>query len=171
MAAKKSASKRQITQDDLFDVKYVCEATLSPEGNLAAYTLSETSGSGDKEKQVLSIWLIKTSGGKARRLTRSKGSSYNPQFSNDGTTIYFLSTRDKALQIYSMPVDGGEAEAVTNLPQGVNSFEVTSNDSLVFSALTKPPTKPSNDDHPRIDRLWFRFDPVPGYLQDINQTI
>jgi dipeptidyl aminopeptidase/acylaminoacyl peptidase len=171
MAAIKSAKKRQMTQDDLFDVKYVCDATFSPEGNLAAYTLSETSGSGDKEKQVLSIWLIRTSGGKARRLTRGKGSSYSPQFSNDGRTIYFLSSRDKTLQVYSMPVDGGEACAETNMPQGLIKFEVTRNDSLVFSALTNPPAKPSDNDHPRTDRFWFRFDPVPGYLQDINQTI
>jgi hypothetical protein len=36
MAAIKSAKKRQMTQDDLFDVKYVCDATFSPQGNLAA---------------------------------------------------------------------------------------------------------------------------------------
>lgn len=171
MAAPKSPRQKAITQDDLFEAKYVCDATLSPDGKLAAYVLSEAIGKGNKESQRLSICLVPTAGGKSKQLTRGQGSSYGPRFSASGETLYFLSTRDGAAQIFALPVDGGEAEAVTNLEQGVSSFEVTVDESLVFAALTKPPKKPSEDDHTRINRFWFRFDPVPGYLDDINQTL
>jgi dipeptidyl aminopeptidase/acylaminoacyl peptidase len=171
MAGLKSRQQKPITQDDLFKAKYVCEATLSPDGKTAAYVLSEAIVSGKKEAQRLSIWSVDTAGGKSRRLTRGNGNDYNPRFSKDGKTLYFLSSRNKVPQIYAMPVDGGEAEAVTGIEAGVNSFKLTAGGSLVFSALTRPPKKPSDDEHPRVDRFWFRFDPVPGYLSDVNQTL
>lgn len=171
MAKQKSQQRKPITQDDLFKAKYVCAGTLSPDGMTAAYVLSEATGSGEKEAQRLSIWSVHLAGGKPKRLTHGNGNNFSPTFSRDGKTLYFLSSRDKVPQIYAMPVDGGEAEAVTSLAQGVGSFKLTADGMLVFSALTRPPKKPSDDDHPRIDRFWFRFDPVPGYLSDFNQTL
>ena len=172
MPARRPARKRPPTQDDIYDIKYVCEASLSPDGTQAVYVLSETLGKGEKEKQSLSIWLVPTDGGNPRRLTYGSGSNYNPCFSRDGKLIYFLSTRGKTTQIYRMPVDGGEAEAVTDLPQGIGAFELAPDGkSLVFAAAIEPPKSPGKDDHVRIDRSWYRFDPVPGYLHDVKQAI
>ncbi|HKI73143.1 MAG TPA: S9 family peptidase [Pseudomonadales bacterium] len=171
MAAKKSLKTRPLNQDDLFKAKYVCDAVLSPDGRLAVYALSGTTGSGEKEAQRQSLWTVPVAGGKSRQLTHGKGSSYSPQFSDDGATLYFLSSRDGRPQIYAMPTDGGEAEAVTSLEQGVAAFKVAANGTLVFSALTQPPKKPSDDDHQRIDRFWFRFDPLMGNLEDMKQSL
>lgn len=172
MAARKTTRRKPLTQDDVYDIKYVCEADLSPDGAWAAYVLSETVGKGEKETQALSIWVVPTDGGKPRRLTRGKGSDYNPRFSRDGRSIFFLSTRDKLTQIYQMPIDGGEAEAVTDLPQGAGVFELAPDGkSLAFAAPVAPPKSPGDDDHVRIDRSWYRFDPVPGYLHDIKHAI
>ncbi|NOX50667.1 MAG: S9 family peptidase [Gammaproteobacteria bacterium] len=166
------ARKRPPTQDDLYKVKYVGDGVLSPDGKIAAYVLSETTGQGDKENQSLSVWIVSTEGGEPRRLTRGKANSYHPRFSADGKSLYFLSSRDKVTQIYSMPTDGGEAEPITHLPQGAGPFEVSPDGkSLAFAALSGVPPKPTNDDHIRIDRAWYRFDPVPGYLQNISQAV
>ena len=172
MAARRTRRRRPPTQDDIYRIKYVCEAALSPDGTQAAYVLSETVGAGEKEKQSSSIWLVPTAGGKPRRLTRGKGNDYHPRFARDGASLFFLSTRSDAPQIYTMPIDGGEAEAVTDMPQGAGAFELAPDGrSLAFAAAVSPPRKPSDDEHVRIDRSWYRFDPVPGYLHEIKQAV
>jgi dipeptidyl aminopeptidase/acylaminoacyl peptidase len=170
--ASRTSRRRPPTQDDLYDIEYVCEATLSPDGTQAAYVLAETVGTGEKEKQSLSIWLVATTGGKPRQLTRGKGSDYHPRFARDGQSIFFLSTRDKRPQIYRLPIDGGEPTALTELAQGVGAFELAPDGkSLAFVAPDKAPQPPGDEDHVRIDRSWYRFDPVPGYLHDVRHTI
>ena len=174
MATSKTRRK-PITQDDLFEATYVTDAVFSPDGQQAAYVLAQTSGKGEKEAQSFSIWLVSTSGsgnGKPRRITRGKGNSYHPRFSRDGSELYFVSTRDKVPQIYVMPLAGGEAEQLTELPQGAGPFEVSPDGrSLVFAALKTPPAKPDENRHARIDQFWYRFDPLGGYLQDAQQDV
>ncbi len=164
--------KRPITQDDIYEIKYVADAVLSPDGTLAAYVLSETIGEGEEERQISSIWLIDTSGGKAKRLTQGNGSSYNPRFSASGKDLLFLSTRDKLPQIYCIPVSGGEAVALTDLPQGAGPFDLSPDGKLIaFATASAPPPESGENSHTRIKRAWYRFDPLPGYLQDISQSL
>jgi dipeptidyl aminopeptidase/acylaminoacyl peptidase len=161
-----------MTQDDVYGIAYVCDAVLSPDGSLAVYVLSETVRDGEKEKQALSIWAVGTDGGKARRLTYGTGNDYNPRFARGGEEILFVSTRAERAQIYRLRIDGGEAEALTDLEQGVSAFEVSPDGrSIAFAAPLAPVTPAGDDDHVRIDRSWYRFDPVPGYLHDVRHAI
>jgi len=159
------------TQDDVYQVRYVIDADLAPNLQLIAYVVSETTGKAQKEKQKTSIWLVNASGGSARKLTQSRGNDYHPRFSNDGKTIYFLSTRDKLPQIYSIPTDGGEAEALTELKQGAGNFDLSINDTLVFATSTDPVVEKTADSHERVANAWYRFDPIPGYLNDVKQSL
>lgn len=170
MVAKK-VKRTPITQDSLLKAKYVCDGRLSPDGSYAVYVLAEKTGKGDKESQHLSIWKVSVAGGKPKKLTKGKGSSWLPRFSRDGSTLYFLSSRDKTPQVFAMPMEGGDSEAVTSLEQGVMDYALTSNGSLVFTATAQPPKKPDINNHGRIDRGWFRFDPVGGYLKDHHHTL
>ncbi len=159
-------------QDDIFQAKFINAATLSPDGNKIAYVLSETIKVKGKEKQSTSIWLKEVNTGHSRRLTRGAGSDSNPVFSNDGNKVLFLSTRTKLPQIYSIKIDGGEAEALTELPQGAGPFKLSPNGQwIAFSATEKPADKQAPLEHKHIHRPWYRFDPVPGYLQDIRQAV
>ena len=53
------------------------------------------------------------SGGEPRRRTQGPGVDTEPAFSPDGRSIYFVSDRGGAPQIYRMPASGGAAERVT----------------------------------------------------------
>ncbi len=137
-----------------------------------AYVLGETHGRGEEEVQALSIWVVEVDGGKPRRLTRGKGNSYHPRFSRDGTELLFLSTREQVPQLYAIPLHGGEPEQLTDLPQGAGPFEIAPDGRFVaFVALASPPAKASENQHKRIDRFWYRFDPLGGYLADVEQTV
>ncbi len=168
----KTSTRHPMSQDDIFRAKFINAATLSPDGKSIAYVLSETIKVEDKEKQSTSIWLQEISTGQSRRLTRGAGSDSNPVFTNNGNKILFLSTRSKLPQIYSIDIDGGEAEALTELPQGAGPFKLSPNGQwIAFSAVEKPAEKHIAQEHKHIRRPWYRFDPVPAYLQDIGQAV
>ena len=112
--------RKPLTVEDLWAVQRVGQPALSPDGALAAvtvtrYDMEENRGNGD-------LWLVPVAGGAPRRLTTHKASDGSPAWSPDGTRLAFVSKRDddKAGQLYVIPVAGGEAERVTDLPLGVS---------------------------------------------------
>lgn len=79
----------------------------SPDGRTLALTLSRESGS--------QIFLLDASvpGAEPRRITTSSAIDTEPTFSSDGKTIYFVSDRGGAPQIYKMGINGSNVERVT----------------------------------------------------------
>ncbi|MCB0142269.1 MAG: PD40 domain-containing protein, partial [Caldilineaceae bacterium] len=77
--------------------------------------------------------------GQARQMTHGAHSNSNPQWAPDGQTLAFVSTRAEKPQIYLLPVDGGEARAVTQLPQGVGADLAWSPDGVKISFTAGPP--------------------------------
>ena len=65
------------------------------------------------EERLRGSDLRQIGGGEPRRLTQSQGIDTEAAFSPDGRSIYFVSDRGGAPQIYRMPAGGGTAERVT----------------------------------------------------------
>ncbi len=112
--------RKPLTVEDLWAVKRLGSPALSPDGSLAAvtvtsYDMEENRGNGD-------LWLVPVAGGAPRRLTTHKATDSAPAWSPDGTRLAFVSRRDddKAAQLYVIPVTGGEAQRLTDLPLGVS---------------------------------------------------
>lgn len=55
------------------------------------------------------LWSVASKGGRATRITAHPARDNYPQFSPDGQTIYFCSSRAGAQQLFSMPAAGGPA--------------------------------------------------------------
>jgi tricorn protease len=60
------------------------------------------------------IWVALKSGGTATRLSAPRGSEQFPRFSPDGTQIAFTANYDGNVDIYLMPVGGGEPRRITH---------------------------------------------------------
>jgi Tol biopolymer transport system component len=62
--------------------------------------------------------------GAVERLTKSPESAlnYHPKPSPDGTMLAFGSTRTGTRQLYVMPNDGGEPQAITQVPEGYGAM-------------------------------------------------
>ena len=119
-------TRRSITEKDLFSFVWVADPQVSPDGTHTLFTRVVTD-----EKRTgyeTSIWMVATSGNEAPvRLTNGKHDAH-PRWSPDGTRIAFLRGGDKddqgkprLPQIATLPLSGGEARTITDLPKGASS--------------------------------------------------
>lgn len=102
-----------ITAPDLYKFQLITDAQISPDGSKVIFSVQRVN---DKtEKKYTDLWLAPTGTGKLRQFTHGNWSDSQPRWSPDGSQIAFLSNRDDETQsqIYLIPVDGGEAKALT----------------------------------------------------------
>ncbi len=120
------AEKRPLTVEDLWAMERVGSPAVSPDGSLVAFTV--TTFSKEENKGESDLWLVPSDGSaEPRRLTWQKGADGRPAWSPDGRTLAFVSKRSEdaashsrasgaTAQLYLLPMAGGEAEPVTELP-------------------------------------------------------
>ncbi|MBL8119698.1 MAG: S9 family peptidase [Anaerolineae bacterium] len=160
---------RPIQADDLFKLKFVMSAALSPDGKRAAYVLSHSDL--EAEKDYSAIWLLTLESGEARQLTSGTAIDAAPKWSPDGSHIAFMSTRQDKAQLYIIPVDGGEAKQLTTLKQGVGSGPSWSPDGKHIAFTAVPIEEPRDFNKPyRVDRAVYRFNGME-YLDDVVQSL
>lgn len=160
--------KRLIEQADLFRFKFISGAKLSPDGRSAVYVLSHVN---DKEEEHTAIWIVSVDSGKSRQLTAGTASDFSPEWSPDGKKIAFLSSRAGIPQVYIIPVDGGEADVLTSMKQGVSGGPSWSPDGKTIAFISGPAGDPPDPKKPyRITRSVYRYDGA-GYLQNITPNI
>ncbi|RMG46057.1 MAG: S9 family peptidase [Acidobacteria bacterium] len=115
---------RTMTPDDLWRLVRPSHLAVSPDGSRIAYdatTWDLETGKGNTD-----LFWVPAGGGDPVRLTRQPGRDALPRWSPDGRFLYFVSARDgDPPQVYRLPLAGGEAEKVTDLPGGVTSFALS----------------------------------------------
>ncbi|HLK22077.1 MAG TPA: S9 family peptidase [Bryobacteraceae bacterium] len=141
IGAASGSAARGITAEDYLAFHFVGDAKLSPDGRQAAYV--HTVIDQKKNRRVSSIWLIALDGISApRRLTAEGVNSNSPRWSPDGSRLAFLSARNAEAsepahpQICILNMDGGEAQVLTHLKNGVSAFQ-WSPDGKRFVAVSR----------------------------------
>jgi dipeptidyl aminopeptidase/acylaminoacyl peptidase len=143
-----SPGKRPVTADDLKRIRLVSDPQRNPAGDLIAWV--ETRIDGDRDTYTSAIWVASPDGTQARQLTAGTARDASPRFSPDGSTIAFSSNRTPALpspnrgeeevkdsvkkkdeaktppsrpvsHIWTIRLDGGEAQQVSNHPNGASA--------------------------------------------------
>ena len=91
----------------------------------------------EHNKGVNSLWLKDLNDPAAPdvKLKASDGGASDPQFSPDGKTIYFLSSRSGSSQIWKTDLAGAAATQVTSLPLDVGAYEITPDGKGVVLSL------------------------------------
>ncbi|HWK73563.1 MAG TPA: S9 family peptidase [Povalibacter sp.] len=122
-------ARHPFSVEDLVRLQRVSEPVLSPDGKTVAFTVRETDM--DANRGRTDIWSLDlaTKGAQPQRLTSDPENDGSPQWSADGRTLYFLSSRGGSSQVWRLQAGGGEAEPVTRLPLDVGSFKLAPNSS------------------------------------------
>ena len=117
---------RAITKEDIVNLQYVFSPAMSPDGDNIAYVLSVPRGDDEKPGPRHSqIWVKRIDDQRPVQFTSSAYDSYTPQWSWNGREITFLSRRKEIsdlTQLYSIPVDGGEASLFLEHPTGIGPY-------------------------------------------------
>ena len=179
------AAKRNLQVDDLIRIKTVGDAQVSPDGRWVAYTVATASLKEDKSETQ--VWMTPTDGGEPLPMTAKGSSASRPRFSPDGKYLAFLAARpdegevkdDARTQVWLLDRRGGEAQGLTEVPQGVESFEWAPDGRRLVLRIKDPspeeleaqkhkdagtkPVRPRAPSVSVVDRLQIKRD-YEGYL-------
>lgn len=109
-----------ITPSIVYDLTAVGEPSLSPDGNSLIYVRSSVEGEALEARSRL--FLMDLSEGTEFQYTSGESDS-SPKFSPNGSKIAFLRRDEKGKkQLWAINVTGGEAQAITSLPDGVLEY-------------------------------------------------
>jgi dipeptidyl aminopeptidase/acylaminoacyl peptidase len=183
--------------EDLYRFRIPTDPRLSPDGEMVAFTIQSAARGRDAYRHA--IWLAPADGGAPpRQATLGVRHDTHPRFSPDGRTLAFLSDRrpvteeepdaptdrEDGTQVHLLPLDGGEARRLTDLPRGVTGFAWSSDGrSLVVQSAShgstraedarargkkvEPPRpgEPPTSDYRYVDRLQNMLN-GPGFIYD-----
>ncbi|HEX4065256.1 MAG TPA: S9 family peptidase [Acidobacteriaceae bacterium] len=149
--AQTPVSTRTPTIDQSLEMQSVSAPQMAPDGRHVIYEESRTNW--DANAFETDLWLADVATGKARLLTVAAKSSTDAAWSPDGRWIAFLSDRVAPMadspagkkQVYVMPADGGEAQQMTRMEEGVNSFEWAPDSKRIALSAQAPEPKAMKD--------------------------
>ena len=118
-----AGQERAMTIVELIDMPSLGDPQISPDGSEALYV--RTDSDWEANGTTSHIWRVGLDGSGAVRMTNGEGGESNPRWSPDGSRIAFIADRHDTehRQVYVMPADGGEAEAVSEHPTPVSAVE------------------------------------------------
>jgi dipeptidyl aminopeptidase/acylaminoacyl peptidase len=173
-----------VSIDDLLALQLAGDPQISPQntrtagssGPLIAFVVQRC----DAEKNTTSsaIWMVHSSGSKteaARQVTSGEHHDFAPRWSPDGRTLAFLSDRSGSVQLYLLPLSGGEARQISHLRNGVTEYSWKPDGTAI---LASGPWKPADDknepDSSEIACVYIRLDEQwdgMGYKHNRHQQI
>jgi dipeptidyl aminopeptidase/acylaminoacyl peptidase len=125
---------RPFTATDLNQLARVSDPQVSPDGRRVVYAQREVDLEANRGRSDL--WMLDLrDGGKPRRLTQHSANDTHPRWSVDGSSIYFLSSRAGSSQVWRLPLGGGEAVQITDLPLDVSTFEFSPGGGRIAFAM------------------------------------
>jgi acylaminoacyl-peptidase len=173
-----SAGERPLEPGDYFNLEFLSDTQISPDGSRVVYVRQFMDIMTDK--RYSNLWLINFDGTGHRPLTSGLHNDSSPRWSPDGQEIIYVSNRGGNAQIHKIYVRTAESVVLTNLltgPSGItwspdgkhiafSSFVPSEPKSFV--RLPAPPGAKWAQPPIIIDRLVYRFDSV-GYLKGYSQ--
>jgi len=160
-----TGKENQVTDGDWYDD----QPAWSPDGKHLAF-VSDREQERHQRQWRSDVWVAPANGGRARKLTRSRGTAVSPAFSPDGRHVAFIGhehgDEGSAKNIYLMivPAQGGEPRSLSAPidrpaagwpPTGGRTFEWTrGGDALLFIAGDDPNITERLDTETNADPLY-----------------
>ncbi|MCL1038162.1 S9 family peptidase [Shewanella submarina] len=126
--------KAPFTVQDLVKLNKQHSVAVSNDGQTLVYGLSVKDKEGHSESELYKLDLSK-SDARPVQITGVQGTEHSVTFAPDDSAIYFVSARNGSSQLYRMPMQGGEAIQVSDLPVGVDGYKLSADGKQVALQL------------------------------------
>jgi dipeptidyl aminopeptidase/acylaminoacyl peptidase len=147
-------------------VQPIGDVVPSPDGKLVAYTQSRAVIETEKSEIDTQIFVAAADGSQRTQLTRGEKSATAPEFSPDSRYVYFSSERSGKPNLWRIPVDGGEAEMLTDWKGEIGAFHISPDGKWVAFAGMEPRADEEQakkekrdfrviDENPKNHSLWI----------------
>ncbi len=166
---------------DIFNLEYVSDPQISPDGNKIIYVRNFKDVMTDKN--LSNLWIVNFDGSQNRPLTDGKQGDRSPRWSHDGSKIVYLSNKSGKTELYLRWMDTGEERVLVNSEKTPSNISWSPDDRyLAFNMFVptqkaspiKMPQKPKgaewNSPPVYVDNLNWRRDGV-GLLPSGNQQL
>lgn len=137
----------KLTPEEAVHFRRIGSLRFSPDATRLVGVVSEQSGG----TLTAHLWMLRLKSPPLYQLTFSGKSEHAPEWSVDGQTLAFLSNRTGSDQIYLLPLDGGEARALTSA-QPVREFHWSPDGKRIAFLARAVPTKSNDSDAQVADR-------------------
>lgn len=136
---------------DMLAMDRISGVQVSPDAKTIVFTLRKTDL--DANRGRTDLWLIGTDGKNLRRLTSDPAGDFDPLWSADGKTVYFLSTRSGSSQVWKISTGGGEAFQVTKFPLDINYLALSPDGANMAVVMEVFPGKSIDETVKELDRI------------------
>ncbi|MDI6401427.1 prolyl oligopeptidase family serine peptidase [Balneolaceae bacterium ANBcel3] len=130
-----SGNSNHWTPEDIVRQNSAGSFAFSPDGKMVAWVKSRNSD--EHDRKVTDIYLTRLDVQKdgeylTLQLTRTEDRDTNPFFSEDGSSLYFLSSRGDGNALWSMSLYGGEPESVHSFSEGIRQVSLLDDGRMIF---------------------------------------
>ncbi len=135
-----NAQKKDIsrwTPEDIINTQSIASVSIAPNSKMVVWTKQKAVKK--KDRFVSDIYLTRLNVKKEGnlhtvQLTNGNENNFNPIFSKDGETIYFLSSREKGNKLWEISIYGGEAKMVHEFKNGISDLKWKDKNTLLFTS-------------------------------------
>lgn len=162
---------------DVFDLQFVDNPQISPDGNTIIYVRHQFDIMSDR--RYTNLWSISFSGDDHKPLTSGKSSYGTPAWSPDGSKIAYTSSEEGSNQIFVRWMDSGATTSITNLTHSPGNLQWSPDGTRLLFSMRIPADKPTIADLPSppqgaewtdgasvVDYVQYKADGNFGVLDD-----
>ena len=166
---------------DIFDLEYVSDPRISPDGEQVAYVRNFKDIMTDRN--LSNLWVVNFDGSDNQPLTTGNRADRSPRWSPDGTKMLYLSDKDGKTQVYLRWLSNGAEAKISNTsktPRNITwspdgrwiafSMAVDAAPGSMVKGADKPKGAKWADDPVYVDKIKYRSDGV-GMLPNSYQHL
>ena len=146
----------RFTPDVMWKMGRLGGAALSPDAQTALYTITRYNMA--ENRGLTQIYTRDMATNEERELTDNTSNNADAQWSADGKTIYFTSSRSGSTQVWQMNADGSAAKQITDVEGGVEGYGIApTGDKIFYIKKVHAADVKSSDVHKDMDKSQARI--------------